>query len=241
MLLMDALLNFSKVYLPSSRGGRMDAPLVLSSRIDPEEIDDESHNIDTMEFLPLELYQKTLEYAKPSEVLELVENVKKRLGTDEQYHGLRYSHETSSIHHGPKISLYKMLPTMKEKVNGQIKLAEMIRAVDQRGVVEGVLNSHFLPDMTGNVRAFARQKVRCTSCNKKYRRIPLTGECTCGGNLILSISKGSVVKYMEISKELAGRYPIDPYLVQRIQLLESGINSLFESDRSKQSSLDVFL
>ncbi|MDO5835011.1 MAG: DNA polymerase II large subunit, partial [Methanobacterium sp.] len=38
MLLMDALLNFSKVYLPSSRGGRMDAPLVLSSRIDPEEI-----------------------------------------------------------------------------------------------------------------------------------------------------------------------------------------------------------
>ena len=241
MLLMDALLNFSKVYLPSSRGGRMDAPLVLSSRIDPEEIDDESHNLDTMEFLPLELYQKTLEYAKPSEVLELVENVKKRLGKDEQYHGLSYSHETSSIHHGPKISLYKMLPTMKEKVDGQIKLAERIRAVDPRGVVEGVLNSHFLPDMTGNVRAFARQKVRCTSCNKKYRRIPLTGECTCGGNLILSISKGSVVKYLEISKELAGRYPIDPYLVQRIQLLESGINSLFESDRSKQSSLDVFL
>ncbi|MGZ4857231.1 MAG: DNA polymerase II large subunit, partial [Methanobacteriaceae archaeon] len=241
MLLMDALLNFSKVYLPSSRGGRMDAPLVLSSRIDPEEIDDESHNLDTMEFLPLELYQKTLEYSKPSEVLKLVDNVKKRLGTDEQYHGLHYSHETSSIHHGPKISLYKMLPTMKEKVDGQIKLAERIRAVDQRGVVEGVLNSHFLPDMAGNVRAFARQKVRCTSCNKKYRRIPLTGECTCGGNLILSISKGSVVKYMEISKELAGRYPIYPYLVQRIQLLESGINSLFESDRSKQSSLDVFL
>ena len=33
MLLLDALLNFSKVYLPSTRGGRMDAPLVLSSRI----------------------------------------------------------------------------------------------------------------------------------------------------------------------------------------------------------------
>ncbi|BDZ67434.1 hypothetical protein GCM10025860_08820 [Methanobacterium ferruginis] len=107
--------------------------------------------------------------------------------------------------------------------------------------MEGVLNSHFLPDIAGNSRAFARQKVRCTKCNKKYRRIPLTGECTCGGNLILSISKGSVTKYLEISKELAGRYPIDPYLVQRIELLESGINSLFESDRSKQSSLDVFL
>jgi DNA polymerase, archaeal type II, large subunit len=241
MLLMDALLNFSKVYLPSSRGGRMDAPLVLSSRIDPEEIDDESHNLDTMEMLPLELYQKTLENAKPSDVVDMVDNVKKRLGKDEQYRGLIYSHETSSIHQGPKICLYKTLPTMKEKVDEQIRLAERIRAVDQKGVVEGVLNSHFLPDMAGNIRAFARQKVRCTKCNKKYRRIPLTGECSCGGNLILSISKGSVTKYLGISKELASRYPIDPYLVQRIELIESGINSLFESDRSKQSSLDVFL
>lgn len=50
-----------------------------------------------------------------------------------------------------------------------------------------------------------------------------------------------MVKYLEISKELAQSYPIDQYLVQRIELIESGINSLFESDRSKQSSLDVFL
>jgi DNA polymerase II large subunit len=241
MLLLDALLNFSKVYLPSTRGGRMDAPLVLSSRIDPEEIDDESHNIDAMAEIPLELYEKTLKFAKPSEVLDLVDNVKKRLGTEDQYTGLIFSHNTSSIHSGPKLCLYKMLPTMKEKVDGQIKLAERIRAVDQRGVVEGVLMSHFLPDMAGNSRAFSRQKVRCTKCNKKYRRIPLSGDCVCGSNLILSISKGSVVKYLEISKDLSQRYPIDNYLVQRIELIESGINSLFESDKSKQSSLDVFL
>jgi DNA polymerase II large subunit len=241
MLLLDALLNFSKVYLPSTRGGRMDAPLVLSSRIDPEEIDDESHNIDAMSEIPIALYEKTLEFAKPSSVLELVDNVKKRLGTEDQYQGLIFSHDTSSIHSGPKLCLYKMLPTMKEKVNGQIKLAERIRAVDQKGVVEGVLMSHFLPDMAGNSRAFSRQKVRCTKCNKKYRRIPLSGECVCGSNLILSISKGSVVKYLEISKNLSQRYPIDNYLIQRIELIESGINSLFESDKSKQSSLDVFL
>ena len=241
MLLLDALLNFSKVYLPSTRGGRMDAPLVLSSRIDPEEIDDESHNIDAMEVIPLELYEKTLEFAKPSDVLDLVDNVKNRLGTEDQYQGLIFSHDTSSIHSGPKLCLYKMLGTMKEKVDGQIKIAEMIRAVDQKGVVEGVLMSHFLPDMAGNSRAFSRQKVRCTKCNKKYRRIPLSGDCVCGSNLILSISKGSVVKYLEISKDLSQRYPIDNYLVQRIELIESGINSLFESDKSKQSSLDVFL
>ncbi|MGV8143581.1 MAG: DNA polymerase II large subunit [Methanothermobacter sp.] len=241
MLLLDSLLNFSKVYLPSSRGGRMDAPLVLSSRIDPEEIDDESHNIDAMAQLPLEMYQDSLEFKKPSETVPIIDNVKKRLGTNEQYHGLLYSHETSSIHSGPKQCLYKMLPTMKEKVDEQIKLAERIRAVDQKGVVEGVLNSHFLPDMAGNIRAFARQKVRCTKCNKKYRRIPLSGECTCGGNLILSISKGSVTKYLDISKDLSKKYPINNYLIQRIELLEFSINSLFESDKSKQSSLDVFL
>lgn len=241
LLLLDALLNFSKVYLPSTRGGKMDAPLVLSSRIDPEEIDDESHNIDAMPEIPLELFEKTLEFAKPSDVLDLVDNVKKRLGTEDQYHGLIFSHDTSSIHSGPRVCLYKTLPTMKDKVDGQIKLAERIRAVDQKGVVEGVLMSHFLPDMAGNSRAFSRQKVRCTKCNKKYRRIPLSGNCVCGSGLILSISKGSVVKYLQISKDLSQRYPIDNYLVQRIELIESSINSLFESDKSKQSSLDVFL
>ncbi|MEA1870349.1 MAG: DNA polymerase II large subunit, partial [Euryarchaeota archaeon] len=35
MLLMDGLLNFSRSYLPARRGGWMDAPLVLTTRIDP--------------------------------------------------------------------------------------------------------------------------------------------------------------------------------------------------------------
>jgi len=241
ILLLDALLNFSKTYLPSSRGGSMDAPLVLSSRIDPEEIDDESHNIDTIDSLPVKFYEKTLEYMKPSKVTNLIDNVKKRLGTPQQYEGLMFSHDTSNISAGPKTCLYKLLPTMKEKVDSQIELAEKIRAVDQRRVVEGVLLSHFLPDMMGNIRAFTKQKVRCTRCNRKYRRIPLTGKCNCGGNLVLTVSKGSVIKYLEISKELAGKYPINPYLMQRIDILEFSVDSLFESDKSKQSSLDLFL
>lgn len=130
---------------------------------------------------------------------------------------------------------------MREKVEAQIALAESIRAVDQRGVVEKVLSSHFLPDIMGNSRAFSKQKVRCTKCGSKYRRIPLTGKCEkCGGNLILSVSKGSVTKYLEISQELIDRYPISPYLRQRLEIQEFGIKSLFESDKSKQSSLDVF-
>ena len=39
---------------------------------------------------------------------------------------------------------------------------------------------------------------------------------------------------------LVNRYPVSPYLKQRLEIQEFGINSLFESDKSKQSSLDVF-
>jgi DNA polymerase II large subunit len=49
-----------------------------------------------------------------------------------------------------------------------------------------------------------------------------------------------VLKYLDISKDLSHRYPINPYVVERIEILETAINSLFESDKSKQSSLDVF-
>ncbi len=241
MLLLDALINFSKTYLPNTRGGSMDAPLVLSSRIDPEEIDDESHNLDIYERFPVEFYDKTKDPLKPAEVLDLIDNVEKHLGTPEQYEGLMFSHHTSSIHSGPTLCLYKRLPSMKEKVEAQIELAEKIRAVDQRDVVQRVLSSHFLPDIMGNSRAFSKQKVRCTKCNSKYRRIPLTGKCTkCGGNLILSVSKGSVQKYLGISQDLVNRYPVSPYLKQRLEIQEFGINSLFESDKSKQSSLDLF-
>ena len=240
MLLLDALINFSKSYLPNTRGGSMDAPLVLSSRIDPEEIDDESHNLDIFERFPVEFYEETYTPHKPAEVLEYIDNVSMHLGTPEQYEGLMFSHHTSNIHAGPTVCLYKRLPSMREKVEAQISLAETIRAVDQRGVVEKVLSSHFLPDIMGNSRAFSKQKVRCTKCGSKYRRMPLTGKCTCGGNLILSVSKGSVTKYLEISQELVNRYPVSHYLRQRLEIQEYGINSLFESDKSKQSSLDIF-
>ena len=241
MLLLDALINFSKTYLPNTRGGSMDAPLVLSSRIDPEEIDDESHNLDIFERFPVEFYEKTYSPLKPAEVLEYIDNVGMHLGTPEQYEGLMFSHHTSSIHAGPTVCLYKRLPSMREKVEAQIALAETIRAVDQRGVVERVLSSHFLPDIMGNSRAFSKQKVRCTKCGAKYRRMPLTGKCTkCGSNLVLSVSKGSVTKYLEISQELVNRYPVSHYLKQRLEIQEFGIKSLFESDKSKQSSLDIF-
>src|SRR3989338_11629483 len=69
MLLMDALLNFSRQYLPDKRGGRtMDAPLVLTSKIVPSEVDDMVHRMDVARKYPLEFYRASLEYKTPGEV-----------------------------------------------------------------------------------------------------------------------------------------------------------------------------
>ena len=68
MLLLDGLLNFSLSYLPDRRGGKMDAPLVLTTRIDPKEIDAEAHNLDISDRYPLEFYHATLGFEDPKRV-----------------------------------------------------------------------------------------------------------------------------------------------------------------------------
>ena len=65
MLLLDGLLNFSRSFLPENRGGTMDAPLVLTTRIDPKEIDKEALNVDVCDHYPLEVYLGALDYAQP--------------------------------------------------------------------------------------------------------------------------------------------------------------------------------
>jgi DNA polymerase II large subunit len=241
-LLLDGLLNFSKAYLPSSRGGKMDAPLVLTTTLDPNEVDDEAHNMDVVERYPLEFYEATLRYARPQEVKELIETVADRIGTPEQYRGLRFTHPTSDISQGPRVSAYKTLGAMMEKVQHQLALAKKIRAVDETDVARRVVEGHFLPDLTGNLRAFSKQTMRCVNCNAKYRRIPLRGVCRrCSGKLVLTVSKGSVEKYLQITKGLIDTYNLDNYLRQRIRILEMSISSVFEDEGVKQVSLSDFI
>ena len=57
MLLLDGLLNFSDSFVPTTRGGTMDIPRVLSTRIDPMEIDSEAHNVELNSEYPLEFYE----------------------------------------------------------------------------------------------------------------------------------------------------------------------------------------
>ena len=242
MLLMDGLLNFSKEFLPDQRGGRMDAPLVMSSRIDPSEIDDEAHNVDIVREYPKELYEASREMADPEAVEELIQIGEDTLGTDDEYHGFDHTHDTTDIAMGPDLSAYKTLGDMMEKMDAQLELARKLRAVDETDVAERVIEYHFLPDIIGNLRAFSRQETRCLDCGEKYRRMPLTGDCReCGGRVNLTVHQGSVNKYVDTAIEVADRFGCRPYTKQRLKVLEESLESIFEDDTNKQSGIADFM
>jgi DNA polymerase II large subunit len=193
MLLMDALLNFSRKFLPSHRGGVQDAPLILTSHLISTEVDDMVFDMDCVWRYPLEFYEACEKYKMPWEIK--IEKVGDRLGDEKQYEKLGFTHNVSSINAGVRCSAYKSLPTMMEKVRGQMELAEKIRAVDEVDVARLVIERHFIRDIKGNLRKFSMQQFRCVDCNEKYRRPPLIGKCLkCGGKIIFTISQGSIIK-----------------------------------------------
>lgn len=240
MLLLDALLNFSRQYLPDKRGSRtMDAPLVLSSNIDPNEIDDEVHGMDIMWAYPLEFYTACSEYKQPADIK--IEQVKARLGKKTQFEGLGFTHPVSNINSGAMVSSYKTLVTMFDKVSKQMSLAEKIRAVNPDDVATLVIEKHFLRDIKGNMRKFSSQEFRCVKCNTKYRRVPLTPVCKkCGGRIIFTISEGSISKYLEHSINLAEKYHLTNYLCQSLDILKRRIESIFGKETEKQTNLCSF-
>jgi len=248
MLLMDGLLNFSRSFLPQTRGGTMDAPLVLTSRIDPAEIDKEALNLDVGKGYPLELYEAGLNYAKAKDVEPLIDRVERRIGTPQQLEGFFFTHDTSDISSGPLESTYTQLKTMSEKLEAELDLAEKIRAVDADDVAERVLNTHFIRDLMGNLSAFSKQKFRCTKCNASYRRMPLAGKCTkfkgkgiCNGNIIPTVHEGSVKKYLEVSRAMVKKYKVSEYCRQRVEVLDIAIESTFGEEKQEQLGLADFM
>lgn len=240
MLLLDAFLNFSKLYLPSTRGGTMDASIVLTTIIDPAEVDDEVHVMEVCDSYGVEFYEAADEFASPGKVN--VETVAGRLGRENQFYDIKFTHEVSAISDSPIKSEYVQLGTMKEKIDRQFALYEKIRAVDIQDGAARLLSSHFIPDIYGNLRSFTRQRFRCGNCNTIYRRPPLSGKCDkCGGKLLLTIHKGGIEKYIKLAKHLIQKYELPEYNMQRIKLVEDEIQSIFEDETKKQSSLSQFM
>jgi DNA polymerase II large subunit len=239
MLLMDLLLNFSRKFIPSHRGGTQDAPLVLNIKIKANEVDDMIFDLDVGKKIPLELYEAAEAHKMPHEIK--LEQLKSRLGKEKEFEEIGYSYETSNLNSGSLCSSYKTLPTMQDKLDHMMTLCSKIRAVDVSDVSRLVIERHFIRDTRGNLRKFSQQGFRCTNCNSKYRRPPLAGKCSkCSGRLIFTISEGSILKYMQPALDLARNYHVSPYLIESLELTEMFIHSIFGKEKEKQEALSKF-
>ncbi|MFA5077721.1 MAG: DNA polymerase II large subunit, partial [Candidatus Micrarchaeia archaeon] len=242
MLLLDALLNFSREYLPAHRGSTQDAPLTLNTRIRPAEIDDMIFDLDVAKEYPLEMYMAAEKNMPPNTVK--IEQISDRLKSDSEFASLKnlhYTHDVSDINAGTGCSIYKTLATMQEKLDHQMALAEKLRAVDEADVARLVIDRHFIRDIKGNFHKFTKQQFRCVGCNEKYRRPPLKGKCLkCGGRLIFTIAEGSIIKYLESARKLAEKFNVPAYTKQNIALITVAIESVFGREKEKQQDLKKF-
>lgn len=228
MLLLDALMNFSRNYLPQTVGGTMDTPLILTLNVKPEEVDDEVHVMETVERYPLEFYEKTYTNSPPSEIK--IGSVEDRLNTKEIFSGLLFSQTSSSkaVAGSPKRSSYTTLKTMQEKLDAEFALMEMLESVEISDAARKVIMSHFIPDLIGNLHSFSKQTFRCSKCPAKYRRVPLSGVCNRDqGKLLLTINKGGIEKYLNVAINLAEKYALDNYIRQRLYLIKEEIGEIF--------------
>jgi len=260
MLLLDGLLNFSREILPMGRGGRMDAPLVLSTRINPSEIDKEALNVDCSWSYSRAFYEATKAQSHPNDLKAFVDLVGDRLGTTGEIRGYGWTHDSGRLDAGPRNSSYKTLETMQDKMLAQLALGTRLRSVSAQRVASQVIESHFLPDLRGNLMAFTRQKVRCVKCAASYRRMPLAGRCIqnvstgggltssrdgdsvlCGGNVVLTVSEGAVRKYIEITRDVIEKYGVDDYTKQRVEWMTESVDSLFNDDTVTVMTLNDFV
>ena len=95
-------------------------------------------------------------------------------------------------------------------------------------------------------------------CGESYRRVPLAGKCikevrtsggfstsggdsSCGGNVILTVSKGNVEKYIGITEEVMESYGVDNYTKHRVGWMSSSVDSLFNNDKVTVMTLEDFI
>jgi DNA polymerase II large subunit len=69
----------------------------------------------------------------------------------------------------------------------------------------------------------------------------LKGKCPeCGGALSLTVYRGGIEKYLEAARHIVDKYGLPRYYVQRLDMVEDEINSLFEGKKPRQVCLADF-
>ncbi|MEM3083203.1 MAG: DNA polymerase II large subunit, partial [Candidatus Caldarchaeum sp.] len=246
MLLADVLMNFSRLYIPDRIGGKMDTPLLMTRIVYPEDVDEQAHNVDVWSSIPAEFYQLSLRRAKGSEYRPLVHILGDDLAAGYGGTGIMYTHPQTMLTVPDIVSAYKSLESMFEKIAGQLALMDSLDAVRDAGLVDSIVSSHILPDILGNVKAFMVQSFRCKKCNRKFRRLPLTGKCpSCQTDLSLTVFRGNVEKYIELAKQMAEKNIRNTYLIERTLSAVENVVDLFTAskkpvEKTVQTRLEAF-
>jgi DNA polymerase II large subunit len=242
MLLMDAFLNFSFDFLPDKIGGLMDAPLLIQPVVLPHEVQRQAHNVDIASVYPVEFYEATWKQGKAAEAAGMIETIKNRIGEEHQFFGYGFTHLTDALVTKAQRSAYSTLNTMEEKLKMQFDTAKLINAVDADEVAAMVLTTHILPDIMGNMRSYSSQSFRCTTCGAKFRRMPLIGKCTeCQNELIQTVTRGAVEKYLGIATGMCQEYKVNDYLRSRVESIATELKLIFKEEKKMQSSLTDFI
>ena len=63
----------------------------------------------------------------------------------------------------------------------------------------------------------------------------------CGGNIVLTVSEGSVRKYIKVTQHVMENYGVDLYTRQRVDWLSDSVDSLFNDDTVTVMTLGDFL
>ena len=260
LLLTEGLINFSRMFLPKSRGGRMDAPLTLTTRILATEIDKEALNVDVLWKYPTSFYELTQSEVPPTPKTALkhgIRIIESFIEEGEMAVGqIGYTHETSDCAGGPRNNPYNTLEGMRRKTMEQFSLGEILHSMNNKEQASKLIDRHLIRDMRGNLRAYGQQKVRCPKCSASYRRVPVSGKCRtimdkktdpftgneietlCPGRLILTVTEGGVSKYDGLMQTLIEKYGCNEYIAGLYSQVSKWVAETFESkELGKQQTL----
>ncbi len=220
-LLLDVLINFSEEFIPTTRGGTMDVPMVLNM---PDSWEDLSFYA-MSESIPMNLLFFRELKSNPTKKDLLVYKIS----------NLNYSYP--KIHKIDNISGFNISNPLKQsklisKIQSSLSILKKIQGTQESEFVEKILENDFLEKYNSSLEKFFSQPFRCLRCNRNFRRIPLSGKCSsCGQEKIgLTLSEGWVLRYTQIITQLEENYAssISQYLDSWIKLLEINKRQVFE-------------
>lgn len=229
ILLVDLLLNYSKHYLPTTMGGRMDVPLVVVKKINYFEIDKEVLNLDVSFSNTLDELSKLSECSIAKKYLPSFKPniLKNKISKDvSSYMGVGFTDNTN-LEYGNPISCYKEEGGMELKLKKQLQLTNLLSSVSSNRVAALILEKHFIPDILGNFNKFFSQTFRCTKCKEKYPSVPLSGKCICGTKLVMTIHKNGLIKYLPLANYIVENYNVGGYLKDVFFVLLQSISVCF--------------